>query len=287
MRRTADRKKASSVVEAQQRRYRQHRLETLRNQAESERKVREALAEKALKQEQGFNTLYSDIVEGHKLADKIKRTIDLEEGNMRNKQYRQFEDWNENVYGKVQSNILRQLDSTDYKQLNTRKCADYQQFLDATNTKGAIFRDIIIESEYDPLEPNRHCIKAKTGILKDPVSRLIDKHYEESSILPDSDDADAGDGKGKTRASRKPKAHQRETLDVRSWGSGKIEATPHGFFAKIMDNGPGPETEARKALIKTFVSKVGQSFDHYSGPVDRWAIDSEFPRGKRTRPQPK
>jgi hypothetical protein len=60
----------------------------------------------------------------------------------------------------------------DGKALNKKKNADYEKFLSITNRKPAIFRDIIIESEYDPLEPNRHCIKANTGRLK-PVPNTV------------------------------------------------------------------------------------------------------------------
>merc|ERR1719409_2523787 len=103
--------------------------------------------------------------------------------NKQTKLKRQFDEWNSEVYGKIQDQINERLDSTTAAQINARRRREYQKFLDTTNTKGAIFRDIIIESEYDPLEPNRNCIKSLPGRLHDPISRVIDKHYEETGML--------------------------------------------------------------------------------------------------------
>jgi hypothetical protein len=67
-----------------------------------------------------------------------------------------------------------------------RRCEAFQQFLDQTNKKPSIFRDIIIESEYDPLELNRKAIKIRSQQpIKDPVRRAIQRTEEEASILAD------------------------------------------------------------------------------------------------------
>lgn len=47
----------------------------------------------------------------------------------------------------LQVNIAEQLNAIESKALNKKKNADYAKFLDVTNRKPAIFRDIIIESE--------------------------------------------------------------------------------------------------------------------------------------------
>ena len=80
-------------------------------------------------------------------------------------QVRQFDEWNLEVYGKIQGRVAEKLDNVTPKQLTRRRNQEFQKFLDTTNTKGAIFRDIIIESEYDPLEPNRQCVKVRSVIL--------------------------------------------------------------------------------------------------------------------------
>ena len=269
-------KKLMDAEESRQRRYQRHREQSTRLQAESERQVRERLATVALNREEKHQRHRGQLALGDALVEEVGKQLALADLNQRNKVKRQFEEWNDNVYGKIQGNISETLNSMDYKELNARKRADYQKFLDATNTKGALFRDIIIESEYDPLEPNRNCIKSLPGRLHDPISRVIDKHYEETGML-----------EGGSSAARKPKV--REVLDVLHWGTGKIEATPHGFFAKIMAQqknagaNPGGAT-VEKRESKTYASHI--PFDHYNVPMGKAITDTEFPVGKRTKPPP-
>jgi hypothetical protein len=41
----------------------------------------------------------------------------------------------------------------------------------ATNTKLGVFRDVIIESDYDPLAPLAYSIRVPTGDILDPLKR--------------------------------------------------------------------------------------------------------------------
>ena len=50
------------------------------------------------------------------------------------------------MYGKIQDQINDRLDGMDSSEINRRRRHEFQKFLDTTNAKGAIFRDIIIES---------------------------------------------------------------------------------------------------------------------------------------------
>ena len=145
-----------------------------------------------------------------------------------------------------------QLDSLTYDALNQRKNSEFQKFLDTTNSKGAIFRDIIIESEYDPLEPNRNCIKVPTRDIRDPCRRVLDKALDERVDLP------------RHELERMRRAKQREILHVEEWATGKIEATPHGFFAKMMKEKTAKTagTGGAETTNSTFKSEI--PFDHYN-----------------------
>jgi hypothetical protein len=266
----AEKKRLAKEAEQKRvRRYNQQKEDSRMKQAADERKARERVAENANRRERRYEFLRSDIIEGHKLADEVQKHLQLEDMNKQTKLKRQFDEWNSEVYGKIQDQINERLDSTTAAQINARRRREYQKFLDATNAKGAIFRDIIIESEYDPLEPNRHCIKVDTYGLRDPMKRVLDRQYEEQGML----DADSDD-EGKKRKPRRPRPHTREVLDIREWATGKIEDTPHGFFAKMMD--ATPRAPGEKKTSKTYDSKV--PFDHYD--VQK-SLEGEFPRGKK------
>lgn len=141
----------------------------------------------------------------------------------------------------------------------------------------------------DPLEPNRHCIKAKTAILKDPVKIDAQKAAAEGAMLVDDDDHDDNNNSMNNRHSStnrrnsKPKLCK-ETLNVELWASGKIEATPHGTFSKMMNKNKGGNGN-NQASAANPTQKSHVVFDHFNYPQrDKAATDKEMPRGKRIHP---
>ncbi|CAM9328067.1 unnamed protein product, partial [Ectocarpus fasciculatus] len=241
-----------------------------RTEMDAKKAIERSIKNKHKKQEQKFDTLTRDIVEAKDLLDSIDESLALQDEAARNKTRRQFEDWNVNVHGKIQGEILKKLDSKGYKQLNKERNSDYEKFLSITNRKSAIFRDIIIESEYDPLEPNRRAIKAQTGKMKDPTLMILQKHEDEAGTLVK---------KEKTRLGR-------DSLNVELWASGQIEATPYGRFNKMMGiaEGEGKESGSSRSGQAAAASSTMRSavqFDHFNYPRDKASLDAEMPKGKR------
>jgi hypothetical protein len=229
-------------------------------EAQSKANVEKAVQHKVDKKNRTFATLSHDIERCQNFLDSVDKSLSLHDEAARNKTRRQFEDWNTVVHAKIQSDISAQLEAKPYKDLNKEKNRDYQNFLNITNKKAAIFRDIIIESEYDPLEPNRRAIKSKPGKLNDPTLHILQKTIDENSMLdPDF-------------AKKSRKIGGKDTLPTEMWASGKIEATPHGRFGKMM-------AAAGKEQNKFQKSKV--VFDDYDFPTGKAAIDREMPLGKR------
>lgn len=56
----------------------------------------------------------------------------------------------------LQRKIATSVNSMDPKALNKKKNEDYEKFLNITNRKPAIFRDIIIESECESVVQKRN-----------------------------------------------------------------------------------------------------------------------------------
>lgn len=206
-----------------------------------------------------FGRLSEDIEEASSFLDSIDKTLKVHEENCRSKSRRQFEEWNTNIHGKIQSIINEKLNSTDSKELNKVKNTDFKKFLEVVNKKGALYRDIIIESEYDPLEPNRRAIKAAPGKLKDPTMTAIQMFEDENSMLD-------------PEASKKSKSRRgKYTLPVELWASGKLEATPHGRFSKMMGAQAGSNRKMDSKVV----------FDDYNYETGKNILNSEMPKGKR------
>jgi hypothetical protein len=50
-------------------------------------------------------------------------------------QVRQFEEWNMEVYGKIQGRVAEQLEQTSSGDITRKRNVEFQKFLDTTNAK--------------------------------------------------------------------------------------------------------------------------------------------------------
>jgi hypothetical protein len=236
----------------------------IRTAQETQRNIERSVKRNKDKKSQKFIDLNEDIDRCLDFLDVVDKNISLHDEAELNKVKRQFGEWNLNVHGRIQDNISQKLNAKDYKKLLKEKNQDYQKFLDITNKKSAIFRDIIIESEYDPLEPNRRAIKASTGKLKDPTLHILQKTVDEMVML-DPEFGKSGENTG-----------GKYTLPTEMWAAGKIEATPHGRFGKMMASANNEEKRKRAPRSKVV-------FDEYEFPTGKGITDTEMPRGKKAQ----
>ncbi|RHY30192.1 hypothetical protein DYB32_004553 [Aphanomyces invadans] len=200
--------------------------------------------------------------EGKSLAQELEERLLIKEETAKRQKQRLYEEWSEKVYNKINGPI----NERDSKALNLHKQEAYQHFLDTANKKGCLFRDIIIESEYDPLHENKaiqHCTR-----VDDPCCRVI-KHREEEVWLKVLDDSMEPHGNGVTLV-----LGRCDNLDTKLWASGIFEATPYGYFNKMMASTISAESS------KTYESRV--KFDHYDIEKGVGTLNKEFPKGKQT-----
>ena len=201
-----------------------------------------------------------------KVIENVHNWLDLNEDESRRKLRAMHQDWEENVYGAISNDIMSQMESRDPAKTKRRIRREYQNYIDLTNKKGAIFRDIFIESEYDPNVLNRHTIKAKPKEFDDPTDRVIRRRKDELSMMSGGWVV-KGDQTG-----------GRETLDVQSWHTGKIESTPHGFAARF-STAPAPISDMQKKLSRSNV--VMDQFNILTGDLGRAKLMAELGPGKK------
>ncbi|CAK9060723.1 Protein FAM228B [Durusdinium trenchii] len=239
-------------------------------QEQSEREVRDRLEAQRVKKEARFQEMYQAILDGKEYTDNIDRMLEFHEEMERRKRVSRYNEWNENVFGRIQKEIASKLAKRGHSEASKLRREEYAKFLETTNKKSSLFLDIIIESDYDPFVVNRNAITYDGTKFDDPTKRVLAKHQEELDMIP-------GQAKAPARASR-------VTFPVQMWASGKVESTPHGYFSKLMSSSKGGSSsgnqEADAERAQMYKSRSGQ--DHFEFPKSREAIDAEFPRGKRT-----
>ena len=228
---------------------------------DTQKNIERSLRKRADLRQQRMLRLERNIADCQKFLAEVDRSLGNHEEISQNKRRQQYEQWNESVFGEIQNKITSRISKVDAKELNDLRNQDYQKYLDITNRKAAIFRDIIIEGEYDPLEVNRRVPKIKLSTLKDPTNVYSQKKATEAAML----DVD--------RLTLKKPTFGKYTLPTELWASGKIESTPYGL-ERVRN-----VSVAAASYASRHKSKV--TFDHFDFPRGKSALDAEMPRGKR------
>ncbi|CAH1798319.1 unnamed protein product [Owenia fusiformis] len=95
--------------------------------------------------------------------------------------------WAERVHEPIRQQIVNEMNSFRYKELEKRKRELYKEYLEFTNKKGHVFLDTIAPDEYFALalHPSRPApLKAETSHLRDPlISQARERHNEERAIM--------------------------------------------------------------------------------------------------------
>lgn len=210
------------------------------DQARIQRALRMQREQQLRREEEAFARLYNEVVmEEEDFVSLVAEYCALDDQNRLRKQESLCREWHEKVFDKVQRQISKQLGGMSTREIEERRRKLYDQFLAAANSKeSGLFRDIIIENEYDPMIAHAHTIKYAPQTGSDPVKLELNKAAREAQAIP---------------GEFKPKAELgRTTLKTTLWD--KLDATPYGRFSKMMT--------ATKADHGTF--KTSLQMDHYS-----------------------
>lgn len=141
------------------------------------------------------------------------------------------------------------------------------QYLHTTNTKLGVFRDVIIEADYNPLLVHKHTIQIPTSDIVDPVKKDMLKPQLERTLM------------GFTQS---PTPLGKATLDASMWDDLHIHATPYGHCVdKTGQYIVRPMSGASMALRKSHIP-----MDHYTYPRGNEYAAAEMPKGKAVPPGP-
>ena len=168
-------------------------------QEQIQRDTQRALQEKAKKREAAFNEMFKKVSDGlngtDPLIKKIDNKIEYTETMRHKKKVMLYEEWRECVYDRIHSQLQRKLSERTSRSIENRLRARYDDFISTSNKKGAVFRDIITEKEYNPMAVRSDVIRFDSTI-DDPVLQNTERHPTRSSVnldqykLPDL----SGDG---------------------------------------------------------------------------------------------
>nr|CCA19220.1 conserved hypothetical protein [Albugo laibachii Nc14] len=221
------------------------------------------------KREAKYQQLWRQAEEGKILADKVHDELATQERERHRQMQKMNSEWNCKVFYRLNDSIVRQVDALDASQLNKQRNEAYTKFLSVNDRKGGLFRDIIIESEYNPLQDIKYLMSSVQ--LDDPVKRILTRRQNE---IAEAEDSDAMSLSSHFQW-KKRDLHglgRNDNLDVKLYAKGRLESTPYGYFQS--------EGGGRYSNSKTTESRV--QFDHYNFERGEAIVSKEFPKGRRT-----
>lgn len=112
------------------------------------------MEEKARKRDWEFDEMFGLVIEGIAKEKDIMKDVDetlrVSETARAKKKAALYESWKREVYDKISSQIDDAVNSLDPHDVKRHLQTQYEAFLTASNHKAGIFRDIVIETDYDP-----------------------------------------------------------------------------------------------------------------------------------------
>jgi len=188
--------------------------------------------------------------------------------------------WEKEVYHRIEGQIATRLKEETPEELNSRLCDQMEKYVEAVDEK-TLFRDIIIESEYNPYESKRHIIKVDTrprsDVVRDGIKDPLDEQIEKVMEIHIKKTAEDLPIKGKQPG--KP------TLPLNEWATGVIEDTPHGFAHKLFERSISDAQQTmEQRTFKARRNKSTMHMNHYSYAKGKDAVAAEYPKGKKCFP---
>jgi len=225
------------------------------------RKLRESQLAAAAQQEADFHRAWEQFYseQNGAVAD-IERMLRLKDMEFVRRANATCKQWQEEVFDRIQEQIDHGLRKREARgSYNTRWRHAQDDYLRTLKKKDAgVFRDIVIEEEYDPLENANARITYSSARVnrKDPLKVEIRNHQQEAAMVP-------GSTASKLAAKVKEEGLGRECLDVKQWSN--LDATPYGHFNKVVMK-PGVNSASKHGEPH---SSSGERVmgNHYSKPL--------------------
>ena len=134
----------------------------------------------------------SVLTSAYAMRSQLDRKLDLRDKAKYRRQTELYKEWKEKVYETIQAQINQQLASLRTEDISARRRQLMEDYIRVSNQKRyGLYRDIIIESEYDPLIAHKTLLKYTMSDKSDPLKRELnnttDKPKHElgkSSSLP-------------------------------------------------------------------------------------------------------
>lgn len=257
------------VTLARQRRLQKTQEAKQRETEEDLQRSKDVRAATQERQDRRFHKMLAHLDSEKHFANEMTEYLGVREQSEKRSKQALYKDWCKNVYNPIQRDIRAELDKTPTAELERRRREAFAEYIDTVNRKQGVFRDIIIEHDYDPLKQRALVPKYNSSKYKavDPLIKDQTQIEHETALIASMD------------PTYKPIVHQpRESLDLLLWG--KLESTPYIRYStekQVRHKREVPGAAERRASTL--------QLDHYRVPKDPELVKRQyFPGGKLIPP---
>ena len=142
-----------------------------RNQQQTADQMKRARINAQQRRDAKFESMVKTLEEGKEMTDSIDRFLTVSEAAEVTKKEQLYLDWETDVFATVQQSVNQGVEQMDYAALAKKRNAEFQKYLDASNNMSGVFLDTVFEGDTEPAKP--HSLKARVGMVKDPVRKSI------------------------------------------------------------------------------------------------------------------
>lgn len=217
---------------------------------DEEKKLKERIKKHAQQEEQKFNGMLAALDAEKEYVDSIESFLERHEQTQSRKKQQLYKEWTDSVFNPIQDQIQKKLAKIPVEDIERRRRELFQLFLESSNKKEGLFRDIIIESDYNPLAERSNVVTYTTSKLKDPLKAVLRKQTEEDATL-DVSPVPSGSPLARTQTlHQKLEVMGRDTL---------LDASAHCYWYSTPENGAKPVNTRTNLSNKSSIM-----FDHYT-----------------------
>ena len=210
-----------------------------------------------------FNRMYSHLMQEEAEfvgeLDTLLKSIELQKFR---KSKALYNTWECDVFERAQEEISAAVNARTQRSVSERNAARMEEFIHVSNSKPhGVFRDIVIESEYDPLAAHSECLRYDNRVRHDPCKLELRKQTQK-----------AADAARRAEFLKPDTGGLVPRLSPLVWD--KLESTPYGRLGKVV---PRPDAPAYRLTNRV-------TFDEYQMVRGREVLERELPLGKRCFP---
>eukprot|EP01043_Picozoa_sp_COSAG02_P001201 COSAG02_NODE_24_length_52386_cov_726.042898_20_plen_358_part_00 len=230
----------------------------LANQARMAEHLKRTIEAAGNRRELKFQQNLKDLRDNREFVADIFAKVEAADAAKLQKQKKLYDEWESEVFDKIQEQVVDQVDALDIFEMEARKQKLFKEYMAAENRmQEGIKRDVVIKADYDPYQWKKHAVRYKQTTIADPVKRDLEKMYE--------DKLGPSDSKGTI-----PKHRTRVCISPQMYDGAKLKGTPHGVFANMMAGNKNLEkSEMNKKIYKDHVRGC---FNHFRPLVDHGTL---------------